>query len=148
MMADEEQTSKRRTRFSSIKKALLVAGLMIAAFLAAYIPGEVRIQTMAQHDARLLLILDLSEIQGQLGMACYEANRNNYANAEMHSSKYFGRMQALIEQTSDVDLKQKLQPFIAQRDEMTRELARANPSVKQDLARMYAGFYEVVEAAR
>jgi hypothetical protein len=41
----------------------------------------------------------------------------------------------------DSGVQQKLQAFAAQRDDITAQLAAANPAVKDKLAQMYADFY-------
>jgi len=79
-------------------------------------------------------------------MTSYEANRNNYANAAQFSSDFFNLLAEMIGNSRDEALKQKLQPLLARRDEITTNLAQADPSVKDKLAQMYAEVFQISES--
>jgi hypothetical protein len=92
--------------------------------------------------------LKAAELGSQLAMASYEANRNNYANAAQFASKFFDGLGEIIGETKDQALKQKLQGMLARRDEITANLAQADPSVKEKLAQMYAEYFEATHTGK
>ena len=76
-------------------------------------------------------------------MASYEVNRNNYASAAQQSTEFFNALRDAISTTSDVTLKQNLEKFFTRRDEITTNLAQADPAVKEKLAQAYADFFQI-----
>jgi hypothetical protein len=87
--------------------------------------------------------LKLVDLHNRLGMTSYEANRNNYANAAQMSTDFFNGLKETMDITDDEPLKQKLQPMSKRRDEITTNLAQADPGVKEKLAQMYAEFFQI-----
>jgi hypothetical protein len=81
-------------------------------------------------------------------MTSYEANRNNFASAAEMSTDFFNGLKETIDTTADAALKQKLQPISARRDEITTNLAQADPSVKEKLAQMYADLFLVTRTGQ
>lgn len=129
-----------------IKKFTIAAGVLIAAFLIGYVPSCVSARNAEQENARLQHRLKLADLRGRIGMASYEANRNNYASAAGYSSEFFNLLAEIINAGGDDALKQKLQPMLARRDEITTNLAQADPSVKDKLAQMYAEVFQVSQS--
>lgn len=118
---------------------------MIAAFLIGYVPSCMSARNAEEEKARLERRLKLTDLRGRIGMASYEANRNNYANAAAFSSEFFNLLAETVNASTDDALKQRLQPLLARRDEITTNLAQADPSVKDKLAQMYAEVFQVTE---
>ncbi|HET9531632.1 MAG TPA: hypothetical protein VFQ92_14845 [Blastocatellia bacterium] len=128
-----------------VKKIVIAAGALIAAFLIGYVPSCVSARNAEEEKARLERRLKLADLRGRIGMASYEANRNNYANAAAFSSEFFNLLAETINTSTDDALKQTLQPLLARRDEITTNLAQADPSVKDKLAQMYAEVFQVTQ---
>jgi hypothetical protein len=119
-------------------------GLIALAFLVGFVPGQIRIRQLERKSAQLEHQLQLAELRGQLGMMSYEANRNNYASAAELSSPFFDRVSRMMQDTTDGTLRSTFEAIIAQRGEVTSKLTHADPGVKEQLARMYAGLHRFI----
>ncbi len=140
-----EKTEETTARFggSLPQKIALGAALLIVVFLIGYVPSCVSARSAQQQRAQLESRLRLSDLRGRLGMASYEANRNNYANAMQFSTEFYTGLRDLIEDTEDQTAKKKMQDMMTRRDEITTNLAQADPAVKEKLSAMYAEFYQL-----
>ncbi|MCI0486150.1 MAG: hypothetical protein L0229_06070, partial [Blastocatellia bacterium] len=126
------------------QKIAIGAAALIVVFLLGYVPSCVGARNAEEQRAELEKKLKMAELRSQLGMASYEANRNNYANASEFSTNFFNGLRAAIDSAEDDEVKKKLQAMMALRDEITTNLAQADPVVKEKLARMYADFYRLL----
>jgi hypothetical protein len=126
-----------------MKKVAVAAGILIAVFALGYIPSCVSARSAEERNVRLQQNLRLSDLQGHLGMASYEANRNNYASAAQQSTEFFNGLREIISNIDDATLKQSLEKVLARRDEITTNLAQADPAVKEKLAQAYADFFQI-----
>lgn len=144
-MEKKETVSKDRKQ-DSIGKMAIAAGALIAAFLIGYVPSCVSARNAEEEKARLQYQLKLAELRGRIGMTSYEANRNNYASAAQFSSEFFNLLAEIIGSSRDEALRQSLQPLLARRDEITTNLAQADPSVKDKLAQMYAEVFQIFQS--
>lgn len=126
-----------------LKKAGVAAGILIAVFALGYIPSCVSARGAEERSTRLQRNLRLLDLQGRLGMASYEANRNNYASAAQQSTEFFNGLRETIDNTGEATLKQSLEKLSARRDEITTNLAQADPAVKEKLAQAYADFFQI-----
>jgi len=129
--------------FSNPKKIAVQAAVLIAVFSLGYIPSCVSARDATERNTQLERRLKLLDLHNRLGMTSYEANRNNYASAAEVSSGFFNGLKEMIDTTEDEPLKQKLQPISTRRDEITTNLAQADPGVKEKLAQMYADFSRI-----
>lgn len=87
--------------------------------------------------------LKLVELRGQLGLVSHEANRNNYGEAAQRSTEFFNGLQEAFNHTQDETLKQQLQPILTRCDEITANLAKPDPAVKEKLAQLYLDFFHL-----
>ena len=144
------QETKKRSgiNWNLLKKLAIAAGVLILAFLLGYVPSMISSRATEQKNVELEHKLKVAELGSQLAMASYEANRNNYANAAQFSSKFFDGSREIISETKDQALKQKLPVMLARRDEITANLAQADPSVKEKLAQMYAEYFEATHTSK
>jgi outer membrane cobalamin receptor len=131
-----------------LKKIAIAAGILILAFLLGYLPSMINSRATEQQNVELAHKLKGAELGSQLAMASYEVNRNNYANAAQFSSKFFDGLRDSINESNDQALKQKLQAMLARRDEITANLAQADPSVKEKLAQMVADYFEATHIGK
>ena len=129
-----------------LKKVAVAAGVLIAVFALGYIPSCVSARSAQERNTRLQRDLKLSDLQRHLGMASYEANRNNFANAAQQSTEFFNGLRDIINNIDDATLKQNLEKVLARRDEITTNLAQADPAVKEKLAQSYADFFQITAA--
>lgn len=126
-----------------LKKVAVAAGVLIAVFAAGYIPSCVTARSAEEQNIRLQQNLKLADLRGHLGMASYEVNRNNYANAAQQTTEFFNGVRDAISATNDVTLRQNLEKFLTRRDEIITNLAQADPAVKEKLAQAYADFFQI-----
>jgi hypothetical protein len=87
----------------------------------------------------------VAELQIQLGMMSYEANRDNYGVAAQFATVFFDRVRAESGGPADQELTKSLQSILARRDEITADLAQASPAVKAKLGDLYAELFRLVQ---
>lgn len=143
MESKEKPAVEKAPTFSNMGKLLLGAVVLIAVFSLGYIPSCISAQSAQERTARLEQKLKLADLHSLLGMTSYEVNRNNFANAAQMSTDFFNRLTEMLDTATDEPLKQKLQPISTRRDEITTNLAQADPAVKEKLAQMYADLFQI-----
>lgn len=132
------------TEISPAKKIALAVGALALVFLLGYIPSCVSARNAESRAARLEFQSKMNDLLSQAGMAGYEANRNNYASAAEYSGGFFTSLSSFINESQDQALKQKLQPMLALRDEITTNLAQTDAVVKPKLAQIYADLFHLI----
>ena len=141
-----EKSTVKNDGQDPIRKITIAGGALLAAFLIGYVPSCASARKAEAENARLLNRLKMADLRGRIGMSSYEANRNNYANAAQFSSEFFNQVAEIINTEGDDSVKQRLQSILARRDEITTNLAQADPSVKDKLAQMYAEVFQISES--
>lgn len=144
-MEKEKEITRTTTGWPLPQKIAVGAAIVIVAFLLGYIPSCVSARSAEQQKAQLEYRVRLADLRDKIGMASYEVNRNNYANATEFCGSFFDGLAKLFTESRDDALKQKLQPTLARRDEITTNLAQADPIVKEKLAQMYATFFQATK---
>jgi hypothetical protein len=145
-MENREKQGMRAERRLNATKLALAAAALIAFFLLGYIPASMSARSSQERNSQLEYDLSLADLRGQIGMASYEANQNNYASAAQRSTGFFNGLREVIDHTSDQTLKQDLERILARRDEITANLAAANPAVKEKLAQAFVDLFQVTAA--
>src|SRR5687767_6687090 len=135
-MEKAEKPATTTTGWPLPQKIAAGAGVVIVPFLLGYVPSCVGKRSAEQQKAQLEYKVRLGDLRDKVGMAGYEVNRNNYANATQFSGEFFGGLLSLIGDTRDEPFRQKLQQISARRDEITTNLAQADPVVKEKLAQI------------
>ncbi len=160
MSENNQSATEATTSGSWLKRTGIAAVVLVAVFLLGYVPScrsasaieqqraqlEQQLSSAATQRGQLEQQLQLARLHSQLGMASFEVNRNNYSQAATYSTSFFDGLGAAINTTSNTAMKDKLQAFIARRDEITAQLAQADPAVKEKIAQMYADFNQLVAA--
>jgi hypothetical protein len=144
-------TSERKATQQSISANLRIklaigAGALILAFLLGYVPSSISSRNARAQNAELQHRLMFAELGGQLAMASYEANRNNYADAAQYSNQFFDGLPRVITDTRDGTVKQQLQSMLARRAEIASNPEQVDPTVKEKLAAMYAEYFQVTRS--
>ena len=142
--SNEEITTKGKM-IGLAKKIGIGAAILVVVFLVGYIPGYLDASSAKQQNVQLENRLNLTGLLNKLGMASFEVNRNNYANAGQYSTEFFNGLRETTNGTADAGLKQKLQSMLGRRDEITGKLAEGNPSVKETLAQMYSDLFGLIK---
>ncbi|MEO8217727.1 MAG: hypothetical protein ABI718_11655 [Acidobacteriota bacterium] len=155
----EAQANEETTKPASRRGlwAVLGTAAAIAIFLAGFIPATLRSRqtlvdlreqsaqtTKLQEDlARTQYDLEVSRLRGDLGNVLYESNVNNYGIAAKHATEFFDALRAALNrpQLPPVsDRRVVLDSILARRDEISADLAKADPVVKDKLSAMYMEF--------
>ena len=129
----------RRPRVSA-KTILAVIALLIAAFLAGYVPQRLRADRAEATLRTTTLDLELANTHRDLGIAALEAQRSNYANAATAARRFFDGCAKLAQDPGLADeprTRGALGSYAASRDEISVQLATADPQVAQRLASLY-----------
>ena len=128
-----------RSRFS-FKLFFVMIVLIVAAFLAGYVPCTLRARDTAATLENTQLDLQLANAHRRLGVASHEAQRNNYANAAAAAREFFSGCGALA-QSPAFDKQPRtriaLTAFADSRDEIMAKLAMGDAQAKERLASMY-----------
>ena len=143
---EKEKEIVKITGWPMPQKIAVGAGVVILAFLLGYVPSCVRVGSAEQQKAQLEYRVKLADLRDKIGMASYEVNRNNYASATEFAGLFFDGLLNLTGESRDEAFKQKLQPLLARRDEITTNLAQADPVVKEKLAQIYASVFQITKA--
>jgi hypothetical protein len=130
----------------SVPKRLGIgAFVLLGTFLLGYVPASLTARDARAEQERLTQQLMLTGLEVQLGMMSYEANRDNYGLAAQLATPFFDAVRGAIARPASQDTASSLQAVIARRDEITSDLARANPVVKGKLAQLYADCFRLTQ---
>jgi hypothetical protein len=161
MEKEKTAATHKERRLYHGKKLGIGVGAVIVVFLLGYLLGYLPSRNQARNsqeektrlEQKLILTeekLSLTEkklklvgLHGQLGLVSYEVNRSNYAEAAQRSTEFFNGLQETFNHTRDETLKQQLQAILTRRDEITANLAKPDPAVKEKLAQLYLDFFHL-----
>lgn len=147
------------------KRAVIAAAVVIGivlVFLAGYLPASVRAKRAGEQarlnagqasDAQAALAqtrfdLEVARLRGRLGELLHEANANNYSVAGERASAFFDGLRAAVASphlTAGTERRALLEAMLARRDEISADLARADPAVKGKLTEMYLQYGAAVQ---
>jgi hypothetical protein len=119
---------------------LVVLALLIAAFLAGYVPQRLRADREEETQRVTKLDLELANAHRDLGIAALEAQRSNYANAGTAARRFFDACARLAQDPSlagEPRTRGALGSYASSRDEISIQLASADPQIAQRLASLY-----------
>lgn len=104
-----------------MKRYLVVVGLIVAAFLAGYVPAKLRYNSLEQQYRK-------ARLHRLLGMVLIEVQLNNYGTARERATEFFN---AVAETASHADsrTRQRLESIQSRRDEIIADLTAMNPEV-------------------
>ena len=133
----------------TVSTKLMVGGLaLLSAFLLGYAPASITARADRAERDRLAHALAVADLQIQLGMMSYEANRDNFGLAGQLATVFFDGVRSESAGAIDQNVVTSLQAILARRDEITTDLAQANPGVKSKLAELYADLYRLPKEPR
>ncbi len=121
----------------------LVAGviaLVVAAFVAGYVPKMLETRRLEASLATTRLDLRLADLHRTLGLASHEAQRNNYANAAVAASEFFQGCREIAQTEPFTDRPRTriaIAAFAAAEKEIAPMLATADPQAKERLSNLY-----------
>lgn len=124
----------------NVKRIALVVLLLVAAFLGGYIPQWLEVRRLESELRTTAFDLRLANLHRQLGVASEEAQRNNFGTASEAARLFFdgcGEVVRTYPFENEPRTKIALSSYTASRDEILRDLALADPAVRQRLAGLY-----------
>ena len=127
-------------RPSRLKWTLFVIVLLVAAYLAAYIPATLRTRRFDATLRTTRLDLQLATLHRHLGVASHEAQRNNFAAASAAARAFFDGCRTLSATepfANEPRTRAAISAYANARDEIITQLATADPQVRERLAGMY-----------
>ena len=131
-----------------MKRFLVILSLMVASFLAGYIPQMTTHRTLLQTHARnaadyerslsdLEEQLAVSALQGQLGLVLLELGQDNSGQARELATPFFDGAAELAFTHRDAEAVEVLRRIGNQRDAITLGLASQTPETRQRLGALY-----------
>src|SRR5512146_556696 len=133
-MARQSGGAKMRNRL------VLWLVLLVAGFLAGFVPQYLKAERRAAELATTKQQLDSCRVETQLSqlrdiaaMMYLEATRKNYGIAQKHSQRFFDQVQQATAQTTDPAVKTTLEGILKLRDPITATLAKGDAAVLSDL---------------
>jgi hypothetical protein len=136
----------------SRKRNWLIAGgiLLVAVFLAGFIPEHIRISSLTQQlrtrDERIDQLQEdaqLSRIRDLAGMLFLEISRKNYGVATQRATNLFDLIRAVIGNQPGAAIKSGLEKLLNQRDDIIAKLAKPDPSVQTDAANLLDQLFQL-----
>lgn len=116
---------------------LVTAVLMLAAFLAGFLPNYIRGQRLASELREARQESAMAELRDLAGLLYLQANQKDYGLAATTSTRFFERTRELANQIPDPGRKQPLEGLLSLRDQVTSGLAKGEPGVLNDLQELF-----------
>lgn len=127
-------------RRGSARLVLGVIALLIAAFLAGYVPQRLQAKRVEETLKTVTLDLELAKLHRALGVAALEAARSNYSAAATSAADFFAGCATLAQRedfAGEPRTRVALSGYAQQRDAVMVQLAQADPLVAPRLAELY-----------
>lgn len=155
MSEDEKRIEGENGSFMQrpgVRRALLIAGGVVVAFLIGLVPmwmtARERASTLSETQSRLSAVqgeLRLARLENKLATAALDARRAEYESARRAASEFFTELRAEADKeqgSSALTEAQKgnLQAVFAPRDEIITLLARSDPASAEKLSDVYFRF--------
>jgi hypothetical protein len=123
--------------------------VLIAVFLAGFIPQYVNASRYSHELETTRNQLSSCQFNGKLcqlrdlaALMYMQTNEKNFGLASENSKKFFSLAQEIADQTTNPELKQKLNEILASRQAITAELSSAEPSVVTQLRQLMAKTFQ------
>lgn len=124
-------------------RIIVVAALILAAFLGGFVPQYSRAVRLESELEQARQDRDLAQLRDLISMAYFQATQRNYGLAAGASTEYFNRVREVSAQTSDPAAKKQLEEISSLRDKVTSLLARGDAAVMSDLQNLFQKTREV-----
>ena len=122
------------------KRVLAVIVLLVLAFLGGYVPQLLRADRLDDSLRTAQLDLELANLHRKVGLAAFEAQQSNYANAAAAATAFFDGCARLANDPGLADeprTRAALGAYAGSRDQYAAQLTSADPLVVQRLASLY-----------
>ena len=118
-------------------KIIVVGVLLIIAFSAGFLPQYAKGQRLERELGEAKRENSLAQLRDLAGLAYLQASQKDYGLAGGSTTRFFDRTREVANQTPDSSGKKPLEDLLTLRDQITGELARADPGVVNDLQTLW-----------
>jgi len=160
-MSTDEPTPDHETHavavenFSGIdwKRVGVYLAIALALFLLGLVPMWLKARTAASQRDAAQHELRLSQMQNTLSAATIDARRGEYEPARQMASDFFTTLRTQIDADADASAittaqRDRVRPFLAQRDEIITLLARSDPAAADRLSDLYVSYRQAMTGAQ
>ena len=119
------------------KKIIVVGVLLVVAFSAGLLPQYVKGKRLERELGEARREISLAQLRDLAGLAYLQASQKDYGLAGGTSARFFNRTREVANQTPDSSGRKSLEDLLNLRDQITGELARADPGVLTDLQTLF-----------
>ena len=129
-------------------RAFLGIAGMVVVFLLGFLPQFVKAKRL-ENELRVERQQNtLAQLRDLVGLAYLQTTQKNYGLAAGTSTRFFSRVEELVNQTGDDRFRKSLQDLLSFRDRITAELAKADPAVVGDLQNLFLKTRDVTTVSR
>jgi hypothetical protein len=135
-------------RRMSFRTLLWIALLLAFSFVLGYAPKELERRRLVETLQQTELDLRLANLHRQIGIANFEAQRNNFASSAAAARVFFDGCRGVVQEFELADrprTKLALQAYASSSDTILAQLASADPAVKEQLASLFFTMNGVLE---
>ena len=135
-------------RGMSFRTILWIVLLAAFAYGLGYGPKEIERRKLVAKMEQTELDLRLANLHRQLGVASFEAQRNNFAESATAARAFFDGCRSVVNQYKLEDqprTRLALQSYASYSDTILGQLANADPAVKERLASLFLTMNGVLE---
>jgi hypothetical protein len=135
-------------RGMSFRTLVWIALLLGFAFGLGYGPKEIERRKLASAMEQTALDLRLANLHRQLGMASFEAQRNNFSVSATAARAFFDGCRSVVHEHKFEDqprTRLALQSYASYSDTILGQLANADPAAKERLASLFLTMNGVLE---
>ncbi len=135
------------------KRIGVYLAIALALFLLGLVPMWLKARTAASQRDAAQHELRLSQMQNTLSAATIDARRGEYEPARQMASDFFTALRTQIDADADASAittaqRDRVRPFLAQRDEIITLLARSDPAAADRLSDLYVSYRQAMSGAQ
>jgi hypothetical protein len=128
--------------------------LLVGGFLLGFVPEYLKNRDLtAQLEAPQKTIdtlksqLALGELRDHAGLMLLELSRQNFGLAREHAAMYYSKLNDLVNQTQDENLKKSLMELLDTRDSLMTSLSTATPNTLATAQPIVLRTFEITKGA-
>jgi len=119
------------------KKIIVAVAVLIVAFLAGFLPQYAKVARLERELGEAGRESSMAQLRDLAGLAYLQASQKDYGLAGSTTTLFFDRTREVANQTPDSSGRKLLEDLLNVRDQITGELARADPGVLTDLQTLF-----------
>jgi hypothetical protein len=126
-----------------LRRLGVYATVVFVAFLIGFVPMWLVARTRENEREVVQQALRLTQLENTLAAAAIHARRGDYEPAREAASTFYTNLGAELDRTPSgfsASQRERLQPLLAQRDQLITLLARADPAVAERLGEVYVSY--------